>query len=877
MTIRPHLRGVSCLIIVLFSTAPGAATTIDFQAPRNFRAGFGPFWVEAGDFNGDGILDLAVAEYRDQSVSVLLGDGTGRFGPPRGFPINGGTQALAIADMNLDGRADLVVPTYSGSVDVLLGDGTGGFFAPRGYSSGAATSIATADFNGDGRPDVAVNVFNQAAVYVLLGDGLGGLALPFSLHTGNLANQVIAPDLNRDGRPDLAVATGSGGVTVILNAGGGGFGAPKDYASVTNASSLVALDLNGDGYPDLVAGRRDGPELAVLLNDGSGGFGTAQFLGGGGFGAVLRAADLNGDGHDDLIVGHGFDLTVQNLSVLAGDGAGHLAAPVPFETDAVPVGLAAGDFDRDGHEDVVTANYSGNDVTFLAGSGTGRLQSVARLPLPFDPWAMAAADFNGDGRPDLAVVNFNPPTFAFSSAAIPPAPTPGVGLSAGAGAVSSSVQPNGPLDCDGFPMLVSIFLSSPPGGVSFASAYPVRCQPLSMAVADFNGDGRLDIVTGNAGVSDISFTIPPSLTVLLGDGAGGFPASRDMQLTDSPASMAAGDFNEDGITDLAIAPQSGGFVSVFRGDGTGGFSFWRSLNTVTRARTLKTADLNNDGHLDLVMTLPDAYAIGIAYGQGLFGFGSVNTVQVSNGPADVLVADLNGDHVLDLISANSGLPGAPEDTLWVMLGYGPGLFQSPFVLTVGTSPHAVAAGDFDLDGDLDLVGLAGNRDASVMVNNGAGRFDGLQRFGTAGGTVAVVAADFSGDGITDLAVAGRYPDSVSLLYNVTPVARGPRLSVAPDLLQWTGTPGAIGYDVVYGDLGTLARSGGDFTAAVEGCMANDLPEISLPYAMSPPLGSGFWFLVRDVTPSGPGSYDSGFPGQVGSRDAEIDGSPLACP
>src|SRR5206468_6062191 len=126
-----RLRGVFPLILSVVATAAIAAPTIDFKAPRNFRAGTHPWWVEAGDFNGDGAPDLAVAEYNSSGVTLLLGDGTGRFGQPRGFPVgSGGIQTLAIADMSLDGRPDLVVPTSAGSVVVLLGDGAGGFALP---------------------------------------------------------------------------------------------------------------------------------------------------------------------------------------------------------------------------------------------------------------------------------------------------------------------------------------------------------------------------------------------------------------------------------------------------------------------------------------------------------------------------------------------------------------------------------------------------------------------------------------------------------------------------------------------------------------------------------------------------------------------------
>jgi hypothetical protein len=236
---------------------------------------YGPLAV--ADLTNNGIADIIGLGFGN--VAVVLGTGNGQFQPEIQFG-TGGVEpwALAIADVNHDGVPDLIIANignYSsnhkpyGSVTVLLGRGDGRFQAPRRYFAGRnPSSIALADFNGDGNVDIAVTNLNLG-LSILLGDGKGGFSAPAALFPGLYAGSVVAADFNGDGKQDLALITGSPGqVTLLLGNGDGTFQAPQFFVTGINAIQVVAADFNGDGKPDVAT--IDSNELegkvSVLLN-----------------------------------------------------------------------------------------------------------------------------------------------------------------------------------------------------------------------------------------------------------------------------------------------------------------------------------------------------------------------------------------------------------------------------------------------------------------------------------------------------------------------------------------------------------------------------------------------------------------------------------
>jgi hypothetical protein len=226
--------------------------------------------VAVGDFNGDGKLDLAVANASSNNVSVLLGNGTGGFGAATNYAVGAPPHSVAVGDFNGDGTLDLAVGNNgSNNVSVLLGNGTGGFGTATNYAAGSSPhSVAVGDFNGDGKPDLAVANQNSNNVSVLLGNGNGTFGPAINYAVVTTPESVAVGDFNGDGKPDLAVANGGSGVSVsvLLGNGDGTFGAATDYAVGTRPVSVAVGDFNGDGGPDLAVANFYSNNVSVLLN-----------------------------------------------------------------------------------------------------------------------------------------------------------------------------------------------------------------------------------------------------------------------------------------------------------------------------------------------------------------------------------------------------------------------------------------------------------------------------------------------------------------------------------------------------------------------------------------------------------------------------------
>jgi VCBS repeat protein len=279
----------SALLNVLLENADGSFTPVTTPIP-----GLNPTWLTVGDYNGDGIPDLAVASFDSYTVSILLGNGDGTFRVvPSSIPIT--AQDMVTGDFNGDGIADLA--TAEGyAVSIFLGNGDGTFKAAQKNSWPEVNPLflATDDFNGDGFTDLAVSdTAVRGSVFLLLNKGDGTFSKTgLTPATGIFVGGIAAGDLNGDGILDLALADG---VTVLLGKGDGTFQAPKLYG-VSTQGSVVIGDFNGDGIPDLAAGGG-----ALLLGNGDGTFGDAIIgdaneLGSG----YLATADFNGDGFADM-------------------------------------------------------------------------------------------------------------------------------------------------------------------------------------------------------------------------------------------------------------------------------------------------------------------------------------------------------------------------------------------------------------------------------------------------------------------------------------------------------------------------------------------------------------------------------------------------
>lgn len=347
-------------------------------AARTFTTGNALTSIVLGDWNGDGLVDVATANSTDSSVSALLGKGDGNFAPRVDYMVGAAPYSLATCDLNKDKKADLVSANRGdGTVAVLLGKGDGTFSTDGLYlcpNGGSGRAIACADLNDDGIADVAVlnNNGMLATVSVLLGTGTGKLAAKVDYSTAANPTAIAIGDLNHDGMPD--VVTGNynpAHVSVLLGKGDGTLAPHVDRKDPTDGTRSIAIaDLNGDGDADLGIGDAEG-------RGPPGNFGMNPGNGDGTFeaeisyppvisGCEVAAGDLDADGRLDLI-----GTTSRGLGILFGLAGGKLVRGADFRLEhSGTCALAAGDLNGDKRLDVVVKEGP-NQISSWLGVGDG--------------------------------------------------------------------------------------------------------------------------------------------------------------------------------------------------------------------------------------------------------------------------------------------------------------------------------------------------------------------------------------------------------------------------------------------------------------------------------------------------------------------------
>lgn len=368
-----NLPLTTCLTawIALLASASSATAScpVSFAPAVSYPAGAVPAAVVSGDIDGDGFVDLVVANSGPGSttVSILRGNGDGTFQAAQSAAAGSRPVAVALGDLNGDGTLDVVVCNsgLSGnSVSTMLNLGAGTFAPPSTYSvPGGPLSPAIADLNGDEKADVVVAVNGGNRVAVLLGNGDGTLQPAVNYNVGASPQSVVVSDFNADSALDLAAGnTGSGDVSILLGHGDGTFVAAVNYPAGSLISAVLTLDADKNGLLDMVA-----------LNDTPSG-------------------------------------TVQ---LLLGNGDGTFQAPTTYMTGVFPVHFAAGDVNGDARLDLATANFSPGTVSilhavapvFAPASAGPAFATPTSVNVGANPRWIEITDLSRDGRADLAVVD----------------------------------------------------------------------------------------------------------------------------------------------------------------------------------------------------------------------------------------------------------------------------------------------------------------------------------------------------------------------------------------------------------------------------------------------------------------------------------------
>lgn len=621
-----------------------------------------PVSVDVGDFNGDTKIDIVAANYGLGNLAFFFGDGAGGFSSAINITsANSNPTFVLVADFNRDQKADLAVSHQNGTIAIMLGDGSGSFSTTTFTADERPLYLVSRDFNLDGNLDLAEVTQFGSAVSTFSGNGLGGFGPAASFTAGESPNGLAPADFNNDGKVDLAVSLYANKIVVLLNNGDGTFGAPTIYsvpgqspvvgvavgdfdndgnldfagASVNVVSiwfgdgggsfarqtnytmglgetSLAVDDFNADGSSDLVVVGYSDASLSLLINDGTGNFITAPRQTVGTDPNSILKADFNNDGKLDLATAN---RTSNDLSILLGDGAGAFAAarnfsvgaPPPSSSSNFPASLAAGDFNGDNKTDLVTANQTGGNVSVLLGDGAGNFPSAQKINVGNFPFYVAVGEFNSDGKQDLVVTrssaanisvlfgdgngNFGAPV-VFSGL---PGPKPiAVGDVNGDG--KNDIVAGNTVGAHE----LSILLGDGAGGFGPATNYPIEsfANPSAVAIADFNGDTKPDVIVAELGMDRVA--------LLTGNGAGAFSAPLLVTVGDAPSGLTVADFNGDGFRDVAVANSTSCNISLLLGNGSGGLASGGAY--FSRIPTSVVAgDFNSDGRIDFATDAVDVF------------------------------------------------------------------------------------------------------------------------------------------------------------------------------------------------------------------------------------------------------------------------------
>jgi hypothetical protein len=657
-----------------------------------------------------------------------------------------------VADVNGDGRPDLAVANNGGgAVTVLLGDGTGAFRyrdndpAQGTFRAGSGPdSVAVADFNGDGRPDLAVTNDHDGTVSVLLGSGNGSFS-PATPASGvqRLRSTPYLADLDGDGLADSLVLDRSGAILFRAGLPGNRFAPPvvlnpdrpaRDLTVLRTGAGWAAAAVDAPGSEPTLAPANLFPYRVSLYTLAPGGSATRKTIyTGTRLPTRLAAADLSGSGRDDLVMANAQDGTV---SVAFQVSPGVFADPLTLPAGVAPSDLALVDVDGDGRRDIVASDQAEGVVTvlyndaarsfaaqarFRAGTGSSHVvPGIGSLTLssPAQPVSLAEGDFTGSGGPDLVVVN--------------------------RGTHSFSVLPNDGTGGWGDPRAA---LTTSTGG-----RLHINDRPGPVVAGDFNQDGNLDLailmedageVWVYTGRSDGTFTQTSSIPV------GGQVTGLSVVPGDGP-----------GLLDLLVGNDSGDVLRlVGKGDGT--FRPFSLANAGSASAPFALADINGDGVPDVVLVngFTDQLVVGLGLPGNLFSPSVVATGSAGLlRPTAVRVAQLNRDGRPAVIVVNGG---GNNIQVYNQLGVdstGAPTFAPPLTYFVGTDPVGLTVDDIDGDGVPDiLVPDQGSNDIAVLLGSldADGHWAGTPglRLNAGGfGPVAVNVGDESGDGIKDLVV-----------------------------------------------------------------------------------------------------------------------------
>jgi len=581
-----------------------------------------PYAVASGDLNNDNRVDLVTANEGTDSISIFFGFNYTLFQKQRTYWSVDSLAAsdIAVSDFNNDHSLDIAATFYwSNKIGILLGYGNGNFTDIITYSTGDSSGpwgIAAGDFNNDNQPDIVVTNSVTNTIGVFLGYGNGSFTTITTYSTGEYsAPQSIAiNDFNNDSRLDVVVANyGTNSVGVLLGYGNGTFSTVMIYLTGedSSSSSVTVGDFNNDGYLDIAVANYGTNSVGVLLGYGDGTFGNQMTFSTGLFSRPIwvTVGDFNNDTILDIATAN---WNAANVGILIGYGNGTFASIRTSSTGAgsIPMYVAVSDFNYDNILDIAVVNDATNNIVVLFGFGDGSflLGTAYSTGIESQPFALAIGDFNNDTRLDIAVAN-------------------------------------------NFANNIGVFLGS--GSQPYASAITYSIgdgsQPYSVAISDLNNDGYSDIIIANYGTDNVG--------ILLGYGNKTFKTMKKSStgLGSAPSSVAVANLNNDTHLDIIVSNSQTDNIAILFGYGNGTFATATTYSTGTRSQpyTVVIGDFNNDNISDIAVANSGTNNILLLYGRGDGTFGNETSYSLGYDylPYSIAVKDLNQDNRTDIAIA----------------------------------------------------------------------------------------------------------------------------------------------------------------------------------------------------------------------------------
>ncbi|MBI1853377.1 MAG: VCBS repeat-containing protein [Planctomycetes bacterium] len=739
--------------------------------------------LTAGDWNEDGIVDLAVTYWTEGVMSIALGNGDGTFRSTT-YPLPFTAGACAGADLDGDGHPDLVISysdPFAPAIALVRGVGDGTFLPPEIHPIGVGGDVPTAiffeDFDRDGFLDVGASADRRFAIF--RNDGHGSLEPPRL--TGETSAFLGATgDFDEDGFPDVVTGrTPFDETFVFLNDGAGFLVHFGQYPSARDTSCVTVGDFDEDGHLDVVWGGSQGQDIALLLGDGRGHFPGPIVVPRAGSSGSYGIADFNEDGIDDLL--H-IDSS-GDLQFLQGRRGVGLTVPETRLHVGRPGwrGLV-GDFDEDGHLDFIctTVRADGSAIGFQVclGDGHGVFRLGPLHPSDVTHGTYDSADLDGDGHLDIVAGGFvGPlPTLAFKTLL-----GDGTGhFTDAASLVTSShgARQTGFTDVngDGYIDFVAMlyeqavaFLGDGRGGFAGTQSLPALGNPSGMAMADFNGDGLLDMAIGHDGRPwgiDVSLRRSPTFLQIV-----------QTLPTYGTNLISAGDVDGDGDIDL-VGGGGNDFFQIFWNDGTGHFTTDGELIGTGLTGGGVLADFDGDGDLDVFVQYADP-KFGIIPNLLMESRARTGTVNAGRGP------------IADVLRVN-GSAGDSERRLRVLV-------HEPVTLSIDAPPAGPSAARFILCA---MPGEPTSQSLTTLpfgIGTIAMRVPGLSRDA---GRTRLVLSSAGRDGRTGTPLL---PSSPAPFVRTLPGADAPTTFTLQGIIEDAGSAGSVTASVTNGLVLKLVR------------------------------------------------------------------------